>query len=182
MDRPVEPQWLVLAVRVPAEPTRHRVAVWRELRRVGALLLGQATWAAPEVPGVAAGISRAVGLATRGGGEILVLRAVGRSAHDGRRLQELFTAQRQDEWLEFIADGAKFDVEIDKEIRINKLTFAELEEEEQSLERLKRWHRTIKARDVFGAEAAGEADRVLELCTRRLAEYTQLVFTAQHQT
>jgi hypothetical protein len=33
-------RWLVLAVRVPAEPSRHRVAVWRELRRTGAVPLG----------------------------------------------------------------------------------------------------------------------------------------------
>ena len=32
-----EVQWLVLLVRVPAQPSRHRVAVWRELRRVGAV-------------------------------------------------------------------------------------------------------------------------------------------------
>ncbi|GAB2984163.1 hypothetical protein LWP59_17980 [Amycolatopsis acidiphila] len=38
-------QWLVLVVQVPAEPSRHRVAVWRELRRIGALSLGQGTWA-----------------------------------------------------------------------------------------------------------------------------------------
>src|SRR3954452_22881933 len=30
-------RWLVLVVRVPADPSRHRVAVWRELRRAGAV-------------------------------------------------------------------------------------------------------------------------------------------------
>ena len=32
---------------------------------------------------------------------------------------------------------------------------AELEEEEQSLERLRRWHRELAARDVFGATTRG---------------------------
>lgn len=40
-------RWTVLTVRSPADPSRHRVAVWRELRRVGALLLGQGVWAIP---------------------------------------------------------------------------------------------------------------------------------------
>ena len=31
---------------------------------------------------------------------------------------------------------------------------AELEEEEQSLDRLRRWHRDLAARDVFGAPLA----------------------------
>ena len=39
--------WIVLAYRVPNEPSRHRVALWRELRRAGALSLQQATWALP---------------------------------------------------------------------------------------------------------------------------------------
>jgi DNA-binding transcriptional regulator PaaX len=42
-------QWLILAVRIPAEPSRHRVAVWRELRQIGAVPLGQGCWAVPDV-------------------------------------------------------------------------------------------------------------------------------------
>ncbi|MEY9993018.1 hypothetical protein ABIE67_005050 [Streptomyces sp. V4I8] len=30
-------RWTVLVVRIPAEPSRHRVAVWRELRKTAAL-------------------------------------------------------------------------------------------------------------------------------------------------
>ena len=172
--------WLVLVVRVPVEPSRHRVAVWRELRRVGALLLSQATWAVPDVPSVADGMIRAQELAVRGGGEILVLPTDGGPGGDTARLQDLFTAQREDEWMEFISDCAKFEAEIDKEIRIEKFTFAELEEEEQSLDRLRRWHKTVKARDVFGAPAAKRADEVLKACTHRLEGYTELVFNAQH--
>ncbi|NUR98088.1 MAG: hypothetical protein HOV67_22890, partial [Kribbellaceae bacterium] len=47
---PVTDRWLVLVVRIPAEPSRHRVAVWRELRKAGALSLGQGVWAVPELP------------------------------------------------------------------------------------------------------------------------------------
>ena len=181
MDPLEQPRWLVVLVRVAAEPTRHRVAVWRELRRVGALLLSQATWVLPDVPAMAGGIVRARELALRGDGEIVVLTAGGQTGFDSDRLRELFTGARQEEWVEFIADCGKFDAEIDKEIRIQKLTFAELEEEEQSLERLRRWHKAIRSRDVFGAPAAPEADRQLKHCAVRLEEYTQLVFAAQHQ-
>jgi hypothetical protein len=174
-------RWLVLVVRVPAAPSRHRVAVWRELRRIGALSLGQGAWVTPDVPAFAEGLKRVVELAERGDGEVLVLEAAGRAESDTARLVELFTAERTDEWTEFLADCGKFDAEIDKEIRIGKFTMAELEEEEQSLERLRRWHRDIKARDVFGAPAAGEAEQRLEHCAGRLADYTDRVFQALHQ-
>lgn len=177
----VSERWLVLVVRVPAEPSRHRVGVWRELRRLGAVPLGQGSWVVPDVPAVVDAVARACELAARGDGEIVVLVAQGRADFDAARLRRLFTDQRQEEWVEFLADCTKFDVEIDKEIRIDKLTFAELEEEEQGLERLRRWYKAIKVRDVFGAPSAAAAEQQLKHCAQRLDEYTQLVFAAQHQ-
>ena len=174
-------QWLVLVVRVPTDPTRHRVAVWRELRRAGAVLLGQGVWAVPDAPVFADGIARTIALAERGDGEVTVLTASGRTEPDAARLEALFIADRDEEWVEFLADCAKFDAEIDKEIRIAKFTMAELEEEEHSLDRLRRWHRELSARDVFGAPSAADADQQLKHCTERLADYTERVFAALHQ-
>jgi hypothetical protein len=174
-------RWLVLVVRVPAEPSRHRVAVWRELRRVGALSLGQGAWVVPDVPAFADGVARMSELAQRGEGEVVVLAGAGRAAEDQARLEALFTAERAEEWAEFVAGCGKFDAEIDKEIRIGKFTMAELAEEEESLERLRRWYRELKARDVFGVPAAAEADQQLKQCAERLADYTERVFQALHQ-
>lgn len=174
-------RWLVLLVRVPAEPSRHRVAVWRELRRTGAVPVGQGCWAVPEVPAVAGGVARAAELAGLGSGEVIALRAAGRDETDAARLEQLFTEARQAEWAEFIADCGKFDAEIDSEIVKGKFTLAELEEEEQSLERLRRWHRELAVRDVFGAPSAAEAAQQLKHCAERLADYTEQVFRAIHQ-
>jgi hypothetical protein len=71
-------RWVVLVVRIPATPSRHRVAVWRELRRIGAVSLGQGAWVVPDVPVFAGGIARVIELAERGGGEVVVLDATGR--------------------------------------------------------------------------------------------------------
>ena len=180
-DREAAVRWLVLVVKVPAEPSRHRVAVWRELRRVGALQIGQGVWAVPDVAVFADGVARVIELAERGEGEVLVLDAAGRHEPDAARLESLFTAERSEEWTEFLSECAGFDAEIDKEISKRKFTMAELEEEEQSLERLRRWQRDIKARDVFGAPAAAEADQRLKCCVDRLADYTERVFAALHQ-
>lgn len=173
--------WLVLVVRVPAEPSRHRVAVWRELRRIGAVSLGQGAWVVPDVPVFAPGVARVIELARRGDGQVLVLDATGHTEHDTAELEALFTAERAEEWAEFLADCGKFDAEIDDDLAKKKFTLAELEEDEQSLERLRRWYRELKARDVFGAPAAAEAERRLAQCAERLAGYTERVFQALHQ-
>lgn len=170
-----------MVLRVPAEPSRHRVAVWRELRKIGAVSLGQGAWAAPDVPGFAAGIAKVGELATRGDGHLVVLQATGRSEQDAAWLETAFTALRQEEWTEFMADCGKFDAEIDKEFVLQKFTMAELDEEEQTLDRLRRWHRDLAARDVFGAPSAGEAQVRLKHCAERLTEFTDAVFQALHQ-
>ena len=174
-------QWTVLIVRLPADPSRHRVAVWRELRRIGALLLGQGVWAIPATPAFTAGLDRAVKLAERGDGEVVLLDAAGRDETNAARLEALFTAARQAEWAEFLADCGKYEAELDKETRTRKFTLAELDEEEQSLDRLRRWYRDIKVRDLFGAPAAIEAEQRLKHCAERLEDYADRVYQAVHQ-
>ena len=173
--------WLLLVVRLPAEPSRHRVAVWRELRRAGAVSLGQGVWAVPRVGVFTQALDRAVQLAQRGDGEAIVLEAAGRTEADTTRLEALFTDAREAEWVEFLADCAKYEAELDHEIAEAKFTLAELEEEEQSLERLRRWQRDLRARDLFGAPSAAEAEQRLKHCGERLEDYTERVFQALHQ-
>ncbi|MFF0575647.1 Chromate resistance protein ChrB [Streptosporangium saharense] len=174
-------RWLVLVVKVPAEPSRYRVAVWRELRKVGALSLGQGVWAVPDVPVFADGVTRAGELTGQAGGLFVTLVATGRDGADAERLREMFTAARSADWTEFLADCGKFERELAKETTIGKFTLAELEEEEQSLERLRRWHRDLTARDVFGAPEAAQAGQRLRECAAACENYAERVFTALHE-
>lgn len=171
----------MLVVRVPADPSRHRVAVWRELRKVGAVVLGQGVWAVPDAPVFTDGVARVVELAHRGAGDVITLASAGRTDPDAARLEELFTTDRQAQWVEFLADCGKFDAEIDREIAIGKFTLAELDEEEHSLDRLRRWHRELRGRDIFGAPAVADADHALKHCAERLADYTDRVFRHLHE-
>ena len=46
MDR----TWLLLAYKVPRDPTASRVYVWRKLKRLGAVALQDAVWVLPTTP------------------------------------------------------------------------------------------------------------------------------------
>jgi len=168
--------WVLLTYRLPAEPSRHRVAVWRELRRVGAVSLQQAAWAVPARPDFLEAVARAVELIERANGDVLVFDAVPQGEVMAARLEALFTAEREEEWHEFLAECTKFDREIDKEIRIKKFTAAELNEEEQNLERLARWFRELRSRDLFGSPSRAEAERRLKECTEHLEEFAEHVY------
>src|SRR6478609_8439493 len=94
--------WVLLTYRLPAEPSRHRVAVWRELRRVGAVSLQQAAWAVPARPDFVDAVGRAVELIERADGDVLVFDADPRGDAMAARLEALFTAEREAEWHEFL--------------------------------------------------------------------------------
>lgn len=171
--------WLVMLVQVPSEPSRHRVAVWRELRRFGAVPVGQGTWTAPDVPVCREGSEKARHLARAGNGELILL-STSSSDDDAEKLRALFDAAREDEWAEFAADCGKFTDEIAREIAKRKFTLAELEEEEQSLDRLRRWARSIRAKDVFGGAGASAAEERLSACAAALEDFANRVYQELH--
>ena len=171
-------QWTIVTYRVPQEPSRHRVAIWRELRRAGAVAVQQATWALPVHPFTARTVERVVSLVERADGEAFVFEAHPRDEAMGNRLEELFLEGREAEWHEFIRECDKFDAEIAREIRSGKLTHAELDEEEQNLERLRRWYQELRARDVLGAPSVAEADLRLKNSAEVLEAFAEQVFEA----
>ena len=150
--------WVLITYRLPAEPSRHRVAVWRELRRLGALSLQQATWALPARGDLLEALAKVAGLVDAAGGEAFTFDARTRDDASGARLEEQFTEERQEEWTEFVSECGKFD------------------EEEQNLEGLRRWFRDLRRRDVFVAPSQAEAERRLKQCEQRLEEFEARVY------
>lgn len=72
----------------------------------------------------------------------------------------------------------KYLAEIRNEVETAKFTLAELDEEEHSLERLRRWHRLLRLRDVFGADSAAAAESALRDCGQALDDYAERVYRA----
>jgi hypothetical protein len=107
--------------------------------------------------------------------------AAGRDQASRERLERLYVEARAAEWTEFRAECARYLAEIDKEIGKGKLTVAELEEEEQSMERLRRWHRELRTRDVLATPTALAADQDLKACAAKLEDYTTRVFRALNE-
>jgi hypothetical protein len=172
--------WVVLVVRLPGGPSRHRVAVWRELRGVGAISLGGGAWAAPATGAFLPGLGRVAEMVIDAGGEVLDLEVTPRGDRTAGRLETAFNEARQAEWVEFCSECDKFVDEIAKEQRIGKLTVAELDEEEHSLDRLRHWWRDLKARDAFNLPIAAEAETNLKNCVQVLEDYADKVYAAVH--
>jgi hypothetical protein len=170
--------WIVLIVRVPSEPSRHRVAVWRELRRVGAVQLGQGSWALPDAPPFDGFVDKMVALVGEHEGEVFALSASAVDDATARRIRKLYDEARRAEWVEFESECGKCLAELAKEIRNEKFTLAELDEEEQNVDRLRRWHRELRSRDVFDSVDEAAMQRELDACAVELERFTGLVYQA----
>jgi Protein ChrB, N-terminal len=166
--------WIVVLARLPAEPARHRMALWRELRRSGAIALG--------LPAVRPLLERVSGLVDTAGGTLLRLAAKGYAAEDVARLEQSYATARKEEWAEFAADCGKYLAELDKEERLGKYTLAELEEEEQSLDRLRRWYRELRSRDLLAVPATTDSATMLKQCEERFEAYADQVYTTLSST
>lgn len=175
---PKATRWMLAVVQVPAEPSRHRVAVWRELRRVGAVPVAQGTWALPATAAFREAAARAHELAAAGGGQVAVFEAKPQDEAAQSLLADAFAAARREEWGEYLSDCDKFVAGVDRDIAKGKFTFAELDEEEQSLDRLRRWYRDLRKRDVQALPDAETAMTRLHDCERALETYAEKVYAA----
>jgi len=174
-------KWLLLCYTVPSDTSRHRVAVWRELRRVGAISPQQAVWALPDHAGFRHALEAVARLVEGAGGEALLVRAEAIDETSEKRLEELYVAAREDEYTEFLAECDKFDAEIESEIQKRKFTSAELDEEEQNFDRLTRWLRELSRKSFFPIPSAAGAERRIKECEESLAKFAEFVFKADER-
>lgn len=167
-------RWLVLVYRVPTEPSRLRAAIWRRLKGLGAIYLQNSVAALPAGPSAERAL-RALRKEVQemgGTGHLLDAGALG----GGREIEAAFNAARDDEYEEILDKCVDFHAQIRKEYDAEHFTYAELEENEEDLGKLRKWYAKIVARDVLGAARKDEVAAELENCAARLEEYAARVF------
>ncbi|HEX7659085.1 MAG TPA: Chromate resistance protein ChrB [Pseudonocardiaceae bacterium] len=165
--------WLLLIYRIPPEPTRLRAAAWRRLKGLGAVYVQNSVAALPADAGAERALRKLRHEIVEMGGTAVLL-----SSHPlvgGQEVLALFQAARDDEYGEIVDKCQDFLAEIDKETTAEHFTYAELEENEEDLTKLRNWFAKVTERDVFGApgraatiEAIGRCEQVLERFAARV--------------
>jgi vacuolar-type H+-ATPase subunit I/STV1 len=172
--------WLLLTYKLPADRSSARVAVWREVRRSGALQLQQSVVALPDTEEFRKLLARLRTVVAEVGGSAIAVDAEPLEPEDHARLVSSWNEARASEYGELAAESEKLVAEIDKEFAKEKFTLAELDEEEAELEKLKAWRERIRARDVLDCDHADRAEAALERAAEALARYTAAVFDRTH--
>jgi uncharacterized protein YdbL (DUF1318 family) len=169
--------WLMLVYRVPTEPTRHRAAVWRRLRTMGAVYLQNSVAVVPKSPARERALRTLRNeIVEKMDGKAYLLTS---SALAGEQdLVATINAARDDEYEEILDKCRDFHAEIDKESARQHFTYGELEENEEDLHKLERWFAKVVARDALGAGKRPEVQDALVGCARALEGFAAEVYAA----
>ena len=170
-------EWLVLIYRIPSEPTRLRAGVWRRIKGLGAVYLQNSVAALPA--GTAA--ERALRKLRRDilemGGTAMLLNSTALAGQAD--ILAVFQTARDDEYEEILDKCQDFHGQLEKEYTAGHFTYAELEENEEDLVKLRNWLAKITDRDVFGAPKRGETVEAVDACERALEEYAARVYAEE---
>ena len=169
------PGWHLFLYRLPSKPSSARVAVWRDLRRLGALPLQQAVVALPRGRGFEERLDAIEARVAAEGGSSYRF-----EVDDGERLEGEWNALRLQEYDEIVEEcETKFEREIEFEIYRGNLTASEAEEIEADLEKIRAWFGRVSDRDVFGAPGRDRAEAAIARCERQLEDFERRVFEAE---
>jgi len=169
-------KWLVINYNLPTEPSRHRVAAWRWLKKIGAVNIQQSMWLLPEDEENYTHLKKISEDIEANGGEALLMESIFLCEKDEERIISVFNSMRDDEYMEFIGECGKYLKELEKEIAIEKFTFAELEEEEAELEKLISWHNRISKRDIFVCAHANTARDMVDSINKSYTAFSEMVY------
>jgi uncharacterized protein YdbL (DUF1318 family) len=182
-DRPgtpaLEGRWLLLIYRVPSEPSSARSALWRETKRLGALSLQHGVCLLPLSEANREAYARLAGRVEEYGGEATILETASPGQDWHERTVARLNAARDEEYEEVADECERFREEIDRERRKGKYTFAELEDEESNLVRLRKYLAQVQARDSFGAAGRIRAAEEVERCARELEVFAEEIYERQ---
>jgi hypothetical protein len=173
----VAQSWLILAYRVPSDPSRHRVQIWRKVKTAGAIFLQSAVCVLPAGRNQEQSFRKLrKEIEEARGGQAYLFRC--EYLGPPGVLEELFNQGRDEEYVEIIHRCEEFLKEIEEETGTEHFTFAELEENEEDLAKLEKWFGKVKKRDFFAAPKGTDAARILDACRTSLAVFSDRVFSA----
>jgi len=172
--------WLLLIYRVPSEPTRLRSTVWRRLKSLGAIYLQNSAAALPASVNAERALRKLRSEILEMSGTAALLSCTVIAGE--QEVRAAFQAARNDEYEEIVDKCQDFLSQLKKEYAENHFTYAELEENEVDLVKLKNWLERVRQRDVFGAAGLEPTQKWIAECEQALEAYAARVYAEEAET
>jgi hypothetical protein len=156
------PSWVLLVYRIPREPSRHRVAVWRKLRDLGALYLQDGVAALPEDAVTREQMEWLQLRVREAGGEATLWEARPGTVAEEGELVRIFRASREEAYRAIIAEAER----IRRKAQMGGGALLE------QLGKLEREFRAERRRDYFRSPLRTEAATALKAARRAVRAAT----------
>ena len=170
-------RFLVLAYRMPAKPTAGRVAVWRNLKKVGAVYLQDSVCVIPDTAPLRRELAPVLERIDAAGGRYHLLPLRKPPPEEEQKLVSLFVEQAAQHYQEIVENcEVDFVKEIEFERFRENFTYEEAEEIRMEFEKICSWFERVQERDFFGAPNRAEAKSWIDRCEKLLEEFEATVF------
>lgn len=169
--------WLLLVYRVPPDPTRLRAAVWRRLKGLGAIYLQNSAAALPATPANERALRKLRHEILEMAGTAVLLHCAALAGEAD--VLAAFQAARDDEYEEIVDRCQDFLAQVQKEHDAEHFSFAEFEENDVDLTKLRTWFDKVRSRDTFDAAGRKAAEEALAACEESLEAYANQVYSRE---
>lgn len=172
-------KWLLFTSQLPASPSSLRVMVWRRMKAAGAVSLQNGVWVLPHTKDQERIVDDLLSYLHEQGADGQSFAATALSDKVEEDLVQRFRGLRDEEYTELIERCQSLLAELEKETKKEKFTFAELEENEDELQKLESWLARIQTRDLVGGESAEEAVTAVKSCKKALEIFAEHVYSQE---
>jgi hypothetical protein len=146
------PRWVLLVYRLPREPSRHRVAVWRKLRDLGALYIQDGVAALPEDAVTREQLEWLQLRVREAGGEATLWEARPGTLAEEAELVETFRSSREEAYGAIVAEAER----LRRKAQMGGVDLSE------QLRKIEREFRAERRRDFFRSPLRTEAAAALK--------------------
>lgn len=173
-------KYLFLSYTLPTEPSKARVYVWRQLKKLGAISF-QTVWVLPYSSSAVNELNKLVEFVESQKGSALIIEGKAINKNQLELIYKALIESMDEEYREFIYKCEDFLKEINKEIETKNFIFAEVEENEEEMEKLKKWLSKIEKRYVFKSEIKKSAHQKMKTCEKMFEYFANIVYEHQQK-
>ncbi len=166
-------EWLLFTYSLPAEPSRKRVFIWRQLKKLGALSMEGAAWISPKAEPFSDKMTDVMHSVEEMGGTANLYLVTNFSETQEQRTIARFQQGREREYAEIIKEYHKMLRHMERERQQQEFNFEEVQELEGDLGKINRWFSEAKERDFWDVAIRAEVESLISQSETGLAAFTQ---------
>jgi hypothetical protein len=171
--------WLMIIYRVPSTPSTSRVTIWKKVKELGAFFLQQSVYILPNLPVTKEAVDSLKDQIQHLGGECKILEVPSLGEEQGKEAIAGFNKNREEEYTEVFKACRELSQEIDEESKTEDFHFADLEENEKHLQRVRELLDNVIKRDYFGSDFRVKATRMLNECEEKFGAFSHEVYSRE---